>query len=419
MNITFITHYFPPEVGAPQARIYELAKLLMKYGDNVTVLTGFPNYPTGIIPKEYRHKIFQKEKLDGINVVRTWVYATPNKGFIRRIINHLSFAMSSVLGIVGLGKCDIVIAESPPLFVGIAGYIISKLKKAFYIFNVADLWPQSAIELGMLRNRLLTKVAQLIESFIYWKADKIFAVTPGIMDALIKRDLPKDKIRLITNGVDTDFFKPLPPNALIRKKLCLHNLDEKFIVLYAGTHGLSHGLDTVMKAAQLLSYKKDIVFLFVGDGAEKSKLIYRAQKHSLSNVIFWDTQPRSFIPSIISAANVCLVPLRKLPVFKGALPSKIFEAMACECPIILGVEGIAKDLIMRANAGICVEPENPDDLVKAILKLYNDRDLAVNLGKNGRSFVMRNFERDKIVRELRSILIELIDRKHDGRCTRQ
>ena len=267
MHILFLTQYYPPEIGAPQARISELARHLSESGHHVTVLTCFPNYPTGFVPEKYRHRWFMREEVDSIPVTRTYVYATPNKGFVRRILNHLSFAISSFLGLRGAGQCEVVITESPPLFLGFSGVVISRMKKAKHVFNVADLWPESAIEMGQLQNRLLIWLSQRLADFVYNRSSLITVTSKGQKKRLVDRGISPDRIAFIPNGVDVDLFSPSPGENSVLNEL---NLGEKFVVFYGGTHGLAQGLRTAVEAAHILSDHNEIMFVFAGDGAENS-----------------------------------------------------------------------------------------------------------------------------------------------------
>ncbi|PRR76808.1 Alpha-D-kanosaminyltransferase [Clostridium liquoris] len=405
MRILFLTQYCPPEVGAPQNRIFEFAKQLKKFGHEVTILTAMPNYPKGEIFDEYKGKKLVKEELDGIKIIRTGIYATKEKSFTKRLKNYLSFTFSSVLqGMKQVGKQDVVITESPPLFLGWSGYVISKKIGAKFIFNVSDLWPESAIKLGVLHNKLLIIMSTWLEEFCYRKAAAVTGQTQGIVDNIVQRGFGKDKVHLITNGVDTGFFKKENRDESFRKEI---NIEDKFAVCYAGIHGIAQGLEVIIKAADILRDEKGIQFVFVGDGPEKKMLMDMVRKRKLENVLFLPVQPKPKMPRIIASMDATVIPLKKLDLFKGALPSKMFEALSSELPIVLAVEGEAEKLINNAKAGIVVEPENEKEIAEAVLKLYKDRELRETLGANGRKYVMKNYSRETIARKLEKILMEL------------
>lgn len=401
-HVLFVTPYYPPEKAAPAVRLSETAKGLVKRGYQVTVLTTVPNYPTGIVPREYRGTIVRREVIDGVHVVRVWSYIAANKGFFRRILAQLSFGcLAPLLGWRDVGHPDIIIVESPPLFDAIAARLLSWGKRCPFIFLVSDIWPESAVQLGALRNRLLIWLAERLEWSTYLLASAIWAVTEGIRDILIVRGLKPERVFLLTNGVDTARFRPLPRHEA-RARL---GWDDRFTVLYVGTHGLAQDLSTVLDAAVQLKLQPHIRFVFVGDGAAKASLVTQAREQGLLNVSFLDPVPHEQVPVLITAADACLVPLRRLPLFEGALPSKMYEMMACERPVLLGVDGEARRLaVQEARAAIYVEPEDADSLVSAILNLYEHPEIAQALGQNGRAFVMEHFDRQRLI----SILEERI-----------
>lgn len=405
MKILFLTQYFPPEVGAPQNRIFEFAKQLKKMGHDITVLTAMPNYPKREVFEGYKGKVSFKEELDGIKVVRTWIYVSKKTGFMPRLMNYLSFTLSSVLfGAPKIEKQDVVITESPPLFLGYSGYLISKRKRAKFVFNVSDLWPESAVKLGVLHNKILIKMSTWLEEFCYRKADLVTGQTKGIVKNIVDRGFDRNKVQLITNGVDCDFFKPENRSEDVRHKF---NIDNKFAVCYAGIHGIAQGLEMIIKTANELKEYKDISFVFVGEGPEKEKLVWMAKELGLDNVQFFPMQPKSNMPGIVASMDAAIIPVKKLDLFKGALPSKMFETLASGVPIILSVEGEAEALIKEADAGICVEPENYLEVRDAVLKLYKDEGLRKRLGNNGRDYAMKNYSRYDITKKLEGMLCEI------------
>ncbi|WP_346877778.1 MULTISPECIES: glycosyltransferase family 4 protein [unclassified Clostridium] len=405
MKILFLTQYCPPEVGAPQNRIFEFAKQLKKFGHEVTILTAMPNYPRGEIFEEYRGKKIVKETIDGIDIVRTGIYATKSKDFVKRLRNYLSFTWSSVFsGAKHIEKQDVIITESPPLFLGWSGYVLSKMKKAKFIFNVSDLWPESAVKLGVLNNKAMIRASTWLEEFCYRKAAAVTGQTKGIVDNIVSRGFDKNKVHIITNGVDTEFFKKENRSEEFRESIGIKN---KFAVVYAGIHGIAQGLEVLVDAAEIIKEEKEIQIVFIGEGPEKPMLMNKVKEKKLENVSFLPMQDKKDMPKIIASMDATVVPLKKLDIFKGALPSKMFENLASEIPIVLAVEGEAENLINDAQAGIVVEPENSKEIAKAILKLHKNKELREDLGKNGRSYVMNNFSREAIARKLENILLDL------------
>jgi colanic acid biosynthesis glycosyl transferase WcaI len=408
-RILFITPYYPPEKGAAAVRISETAVRLVSLGHQVTVLTTLPNYPTGIVPKEYRGRLLQEEERDGVRVIRFWSYVSPNKGFLRRVLAQLSFGLlAPLLGGKATGDTDVIIVESHPLFNAIAGRVLAKLKHCPFIFMVSDLWPASAVELGVLRNKVLIRLAEWLERSTYKRASLIWALSAGIRDGIIQCGIPPERVFLLTNGADLSKFRPLP-QIQARTEL---GWDDRFTVLYAGNFGLSHGLTTVLEAARHMWDRTDIHFILVGDGAERTDLLEKARQWNLKNVTFLDAQPHDRVPLVLAGADVCLVPMRNLALFEGRLPLKMFEVMACARPILLGVEGEARRIAeYEAHAAIYVEPENAEALVAGIIYLQEHPEEARLLGLQGRDYVEENYNRDQLTAELDVHIAELLRKK--------
>ncbi|HWQ35560.1 MAG TPA: glycosyltransferase family 4 protein [Blastocatellia bacterium] len=393
MRITFLCQYFPPEMGAPSARTYEHARHWAALGHEVTVITGFPNHPTGIIRPEYRGQFIRREKVDGIDLLRTWIYCAPNKGFFKRVLNFLSFFCSSfILGALLTQRPDVVVGTSPQFFCAVSAWLLSRLKRVPFVFEVRDIWPQSAIELGALKNPLIIRALETIELLLYRRAALIVIVAESTKPYLLAKGIPADRIALIPNGIDPQYLAQAKAASgeSVRAET---GLQDRFIVSYIGTHGMSHALDTVLKAAAQLRDDAAIHFLFVGEGAEKDRLRQMAAELKLANVTFLKEQPRDRLLDFYRASDASLVPLRRLDIFKKVLPSKIFELMGTGSPIICSVEGEAAALIRRAEAGLCIEPENAAALVAAIRQLRADPHLRAQLGAAGERFVKTHYLR--------------------------
>lgn len=401
MHIIFLTHYFPPEVNAPAVRTYENCKCWVKQGHQVTVITSVPNAPDGVIYKGYRNKFVQREEISGIKVLRVWTYIAPNRGIFRRTLNYISFMVFSLLGVLLVRNGDMVIATSPQFFCGIGGYLFSRLKKLPFILEVRDIWPESIVAVGALTNRRLIRIFERIEKTLYRNAKKIVVVTESLKSIISRKGIPREKIFVIKNGVDLSFFQPHNLNNRKLKKL---DLGEKFVISYIGTIGMAHALDQVLRVAEKLRSMRDIVFLLVGSGAKREILVREKERKKLDNVIFMKKQPRHLIPSFYNISDACLVTLKKSPLFKAVIPSKIFEIMAMAKPIILGVDGEARQIVEKARAGIFVEPEDGEKLEKAILRLYRNKKESKILGKNGRNFVEKFFDRNKLAKDYLKIL---------------
>jgi len=406
MRILLLTQYFPPEIGAAQQRLSDLAKRLCSFGHQITVLTSLPNYPTGRIFDGYRGRIFLEEYRDGIRILRTWAYASPSRSFLRRLLNYFSFAfLATWFGIWRAGKQDIVVVESPPLFLGIAGLILSRLRGAPMMLNVSDLWPESAVAMGILRNRTIIRAATALENYLYRNSYAITGQSQGIVRT-IKARVPGTPVELITNGVDTDrFVLSARKRDEIRSKF---GFGERCVVGYTGLHGLAQDLDTVLEAArQLAQLNPEILFVFFGDGPEKGRLQASAKERDLKNVRFFPPQPADSMPAILSALDIAVVPLKNLRLFRGVLPAKLFECMAAKLPIVLAVDGEARQLLERANGGIYVQVGNPTGLADAIRTLSDDPSLRCEFGENGSRYVFAHYDRTEIARRFANLLPKL------------
>jgi len=398
MKILYVSQYFPPEMGAPAARAAELSRLWVSQGHEVSVLTGFPNHPTGVVPPEYRkqfRRLVVRTCVDGVDVVRTWLLPLPNRRSWERALNYSSFFMSAAATGTFLPRIDVVIGTSPQLLVGLAAWWIARRQGVPFIFEVRDLWPESLAAVGAgspqsILHRTLSRVA----SFLYRNSDHIVVVTPAFKSYLAEHwRVPLGKMSVVENGVDTRLFSPEAEDASTRKEL---DAEGKFVVSYIGTMGMAHGLETLLEAARLLQYRAPkVMFLLVGEGAEKQRLENLTKSQGLTNVRFLDQQSREHIPAYICASNAGLVMLKKAELFKTVLPTKLLEFMSCARPVILAVDGEARRIMDEAGAGIFVEPQNASDLAAAIVQLAGDPQLCCVLGSNGRRYVARHFARQQ------------------------
>ena len=383
-------------MGAPSARVHELSRHWVEAGHHVTVLTGFPNHPTGVVPPEYcgpMRRGTMRETVDGIDVVRTWLYAAPNRRPGERILNYSSFCASSCLRGMFVQPPDLVIATSPQLLVGLSGWWIARWKRCPFVFEVRDLWPESLLASGIGRaGSVFIRGLEGLAGFLYHNCDRIVVVTEAFKQNLtVGRGLPAEKIDVIENGVETEKFCHSLDAHGLRRHL---GLDGKFVVSYIGTIGYAHGLDIILQAAHRLNeILPEAICLLVGEGAEKEKLEGLAQKERLDNIRFLPQQPRDDIPLFITASDVCLVLLRKAELFTTVLPSKMLEFMACGRPVVLGVDGQAREIMDQAQAGVWINPGDPEALVQAVMNLYRDPALRSRLGDNGRDFIVRHFSR--------------------------
>jgi len=417
MKILYLSQYFPPEMGAPAGRAAELSRLWAEDGHEVTVLTGFPNHPTGIVPPRYRSKFRQlvmHENHHGVNVVRTWLLPFPNRKAYERMVNYGSFCISAAATGMFLNQPEVVIASSPQLLVGLSGWWLARCNGVPFVFEVRDLWPESLAAVGVSsRNSPLHRLLAKIAGFLYRSCDRLVVVTPAFKEYLVEHwRVPDEKIFVVENGVETSLFSRLTPNAALRRAI---GAEEKFVVSYIGTMGNAHGLDTLLEAAALMRERApEVLFLLVGEGAEKARIVSLAHSLGLTNVRFVGQQPREQIPAYITASDVCLVLLKKTELFKTVLPTKMLEFMSCARPVILGVDGHARRVMEQANAGIFVTPESSAELADAILRLAADPALRESLGRNGRQHVLHYFSRQHTAEVYLDVLQDLLARDQHG-----
>ena len=402
MRILLVTHYFPPETGAPQARLSALASTWAADGDAVTVLTGMPNHPTGVLPPEYRGAIRRRERRDGYRVLRTWLYATPNEGIARKTLGHLSFMISSVLlGCRPSGRADVVVVSSPTFFSIAAAWLLARLKRARLVVEVRDLWPAIFVELGVLTSRPLIGVLEKFELAAYAAADAVVVVSDGFRANLISRGVPPGKVHTIRNGVTLGHFDPDgAASPAIRARLGARPGD--CLVLYLGTHGISQALPAVADAAARLD-GEPVHFAFVGEGADKPRLRARVAELGLANVSLHPGIPQSGVPALLAAADICLAPLRSVPLFYTFIPSKIFEYLAAGRAVVGAVAGEAAQILREAGAAV-VPPEDSGALAGAIRALAADPQRRRAMGRRGRAQVERSFDRAALAREYRKVL---------------
>lgn len=407
MRILYVSQYFPPEIGAPAARVSELSKHWVRHGHEVTVLTGFPNHPDGKVHPGYEKKLRRltcRERWEGVEVVRTWLMPLPNRKPWERIGNYTSFCVSAALRGLPLPRPDVVIATSPQLLVGVAGWWLARLKRVPLVFEVRDIWPDAIVASGVgSPDSALARILTAISRFMHRKADRIVVVTDAFERELVEAwGVDSGKISVVPNGVDLELFTPeeRPPEAS----------GSTFTVSYVGTLGLAHGLDLVLDAAGRLR-SRPIRFLIVGEGAERRHLEARIGREGLDNVSVLGQLPRREIPGVIAGSDACLVLLKPAPIFETVIPTKMLEFMACGRPVILGVKGQARAVLEEAQAGITISPGDPDQLIEAIQRLCDDPRLRLSLGRNGRRFIEDRMSRaataERYIRALKDISVPI------------
>ncbi len=389
MKILILTSLFFPEIAANSIRMTTLAEKLSKDGMNVTVVTAFPYY-SGTVNPEYKNKLILKDDYNGIKIVRTYTFISKINTIYKRLITFLTYMFSSAIySIVTRRKFDIIISISPPFFSLITAFLVSKIRRIPFIVDIQDLYPDTAIELGKLKNRFLIKIWQAIEVIIYKSASAILVISHGFKNEIIKKGIHSNKIFVINSWANSDKFDP--EKAPTQKKAL--GLEDCFVVLFLGTLGYAQGVEKIIETTTLIAENKKIKFLFVGGGSERDKIIQKARDMKADNVLFLPPQPFQKIPSFINTADVCLVHLVKRRLYEITIPSKTYEYMAMGKPIIMAVKGEAASLVRNNNCGIVIEPENPESLKNAILYLYKNPEEIKKIGRNSRKAALRYSER--------------------------
>ena len=397
-KLLILTHYYPPEIGAPQNRLHELAVRLKAAGLHVEVLTALPNYPRMEIMEAYRNGQYREEVIDGIPVHRSWIYVSHSKGIFTRLMNYFSFVVTSYFRGRKLASFDYMMVESPPLFLGYSALALKRKLKTKLIFNVSDLWPESAEKLGIVSNQRLLKLAYNLEAKCYKNADLITGQTQGIV-ADIQRRFPDRNVFWLPNGVDVNYYNPETiEESDFRQKQQFTK--EDILFFYGGILGHAQGLEVILNAAKRTEQFPNIKYILQGAGPEKEKLQALKDKLKLENVFFLEPVSKNQIPGIVKSIDVALVPLKNLPLFQGAIPSKVFEALAMEKPLLLGVDGEARThFIDKANAGLFFEPENDTDLAEKAIWLATHPEALAEMGKNARKYVTEHFNRNQIAND--------------------
>jgi len=402
MRICILTQYYPPEIGAPQARLSELAVFLLKHGHKMTILTAMPNYPTGKLFDGYGG-FYRREYVDGVNIIRSYIFPSKSIKLISRLWNYFSFVLSSLfIGICSIPKCDVLMTESPPLFLGISGFFLSRVKGAKWIFNVSDLWPESAVNLGIIGNGIPLKLSKRLEAFFYKKSWLVTGQSREIVQNIGGR-FPQVETYRLSNGVDVEKFNSKQKSDILQQ----WSDGKQMTVVYAGLHGIAQGLGQIIKtAAKLDKTTPEIQIIFIGDGPEKTQLIDLAEELNISNVTFVEPQTKDKMPKIWSSADMAIIPLKGY--IPGAVPSKLYEVMASGVPVVMIAKGEPVEIVNSCNCGIAVQPDDIDGIVDAIKTLVANKNLRKTMGKNGLSEVKNNYNRQNILNRFHKYLEDKI-----------
>ena len=401
MHIVFLTHYFPPEVNAPATRTLAHCKRWVEAGHEVTVVTSAPNCPTGVVFDGYKNSWRGEEVVDGIRVIRVWTYLAANAGFLKRILNYLSYLVTAVWCAVRLRNVDVMVATSPQFFCGWAGVICHWIRRWPFVLEIRDIWPESIVNVGAMKRSPLIRMLEWLERRMYAAADRIVTVGDGYREQLLERGVPAEKISVVTNGVDcNEFCKPGDTNRFRRE----WDAEEAFVCSYVGTIGMAHGLEVILEAAEILKsqQRNDIRFWVIGEGASRQQLEERAVSSGLDNVRFTGILPKEDVANVIATSDACLVHLRESALFETVIPSKIFEAMALNTPVILGLCGDAEQIIRESAGGIAMMPEDAHSMLNCIETIQQNG----RAFQNGRAYVELNYNRNRLAARMLQVLSE-------------
>ncbi|MGF1876774.1 glycosyltransferase family 4 protein [Photobacterium frigidiphilum] len=402
MHILFLTDNFPPEGNAPATRTYEHAIRWVEAGHKVTVITCAPNFPEGQVFDGYKNLWYQTHDLDGINVVRVKTYITANEGFVKRILDYMSFMVAGFFAGLFQKKPDVIVATSPQFFCACAGWALSAVRRKSFVFELRDIWPASITAVGAMKDSFAIRMLEKIELFLYCRADSIVSVTHAFKKELIERGIDGDKIEVVLNGVDLTKYEPALEKDIHFAKQ--YGLEGKFVAGYIGTHGMAHGLEHVVDVAERLQDHDDIRVVFAGGGAARQKVVDLVMKKRLKNVVLIDRQPKEMMPKLWSLCDVSLVPLVNSELFRAVIPSKIFECMGMGIPTIMSVpEGEATAIIRKTDSGLVVESEDVEQITDAILKLYKDKSLYQRIRVNSIAAAPK-YSRDIMASDMTTII---------------
>ncbi|HMV96084.1 MAG TPA: glycosyltransferase family 4 protein [Anaerolineales bacterium] len=399
MHILIIHQAFASLNEPGGTRHHEFARLLMAHGHQVTVIASPVSYITG---SAFRASVSSEVTEDKVTILRASVYDAHHRSFLHRIVAFFSFMLSSFWVGLGVKNVDLVWGTSPPIFQGVTAWVLARIKGAKFLFEVRDLWPQFAIAVGVLKNPVLILLSEWLERFLYRRADRVMVNSPGFLEPVTSRGAKR--VELIPNGADPSMFDPNNDGMEFRRS---NQLMDKFVVLYAGAHGMSNDLEVVLDAAALLVDRNEIQLVLLGDGKEKPALMARAQKMDLKNVTFLPSVPKTEMASALAGADACLAILKPLEEYKTTYPNKVFDYMAAGRPVVLAIDGVIREVVEAAGCGIFAAPGSADEVANAIRQLAADKKESRIMGLQGRDYLQKNFSRAAIGEKLLGLLEDL------------
>lgn len=390
MHLLLIHQMFGTPSGFGGTRHYELSKYTIEKGDKITVIAGNRRYRSGLKVVD-NNKLINEQYLDGIRILRAYIYPALHKGFIGRVLAFVSFMITSLIASFKVKNVDIVMGTSPQMFQAVTAWFVSTVRRKPFLLEIRDLWPEFAIDMGILKNPVLIFFGRKLEGFLYSQATHILVNSPAYRDYIIGKGYSPEKVTLIPNGVDPELFDPRADGNGFRKQF---DLDGKFIVTYAGALSTANDIPAIINAANILRENDDIRFLLIGDGKDQQKLERMVRSLGLENVVFTGAFPKLRMPEILAASDACIATLQNIPAFKTTYPNKVFDYMAAGRPTVLAIDGVIRDVIEKANGGIYAQPGSAGDIADAILKLSTDRNYAREMGANARQYVEKEFNRN-------------------------
>lgn len=403
MKILFLSDNFPPEVNAPATRTLEHCKEWVKAGHEVTVITCHPNYPIGKVYSGYKNCWKSVEEVEGIKVIRVWTYIASNKGFAKRILDYISFSITSFFAGLFL-KCDIIVATSPQFFTALSGRTLHFFKRKPWIMEVRDLWPDSIKSVGAMKDGIVLRYFSKEELWCYRSAKQIVVVTDTFKEVISGRGIPASKISVIKNGANLNLFTPREKPAHLVEK---YGMAGKTVLGYVGTIGMAHKIDFLIDCVKELPH---CILMIMGDGAEKEAMIEKVKKENVTNVVFIDSVSKEQVPDYVALQDLALVNLRRDPLFTTVIPSKIFETSAMHIPIMLGVDGEARKLVEQYGAGLYYEPENKASFLEKLNIILSSKQKYEEC-QAGCDKLAKAFDRKKLAQEMLEIICETANKK--------
>jgi len=407
LHILFLTDNFSPESNAPASRTFEHCREWVRAGHQVTVITCAPNFPKGNVFGGYRNRLWQQEQMDGIRVIRVWSYITANEGFVKRILDYQSFMLSATLAAPFVRGVDVVVGTSPQFFTACAAYLVSRLKRIPFVFELRDMWPESIKAVGAMKDSMVLRTLERVELFLYRKASRIVTVTHAFRNTLMRRGIDGTKIDVVTNGVDLSHFTPQSKDAELVQQLALQDM---FVAGYIGTHGMAHALETLLEAAETLQQMPgadNVRLVFLGDGARKLDLVAKSEAMGLRNVLFLESVPKHQVVRYWSVLNVAVIHLRKTDLFTSVIPSKLFECMGMGLPVLHGVAGESAEIVVREQVGQVFESENAQQLVAGLLHMRDNPAAYADFQRNG-LLAARRYDRKNLALQMQQVLVNLV-----------